>query len=353
MKVIEIEATNLCNADCLMCPRDQLTRSKGRMSWETFQSIADKALAFGQTWAFNFSGIGEPLLNRDLGRFVAYVSPHAETFMTTNGSLLNEAMIDALLEAGLHHLTFSFNGADAESYEHIMANLDFERTQGAVRRLAALADGSLHLQANVTVSKLTQDELPAIQQCLNEMGIEDIVYSLCHSRGGQFHDSVICDYLPPPPTTRCDLFADNTFVAWDGSVLACCQDLGGIAVLGDLMEMSMEELDSKRATILKEGVGFPMCPECDDIYRLYHDEPPPGHSLSEWIYRLYESKDGRVAALTEALRSAEGKLAEARSQLAVLDVENARLCQTIAGYESGRFIRFTHWLHTQRSRLRR
>ncbi len=353
LKIVEIEATNLCNASCLMCPRDKLTRSTGRMSWETFQEIADRILAFGQTQLVNFSGIGEPLINPHLARFVAYVSPHARTYLTTNGSLLSESAIDALLEAGLHQLTLSFNGAGAEEYEHIMVNLDYGRTQAVVRRLVSMADGRLALRANVIASNLTRHPLSAIRKHLNDMGIDQIIYSLCHSRGGSFHDSTVCSNPPPPPTSRCDIFGDTTFVAWDGKVLACCQDVAGVAVLGDLTQMSMQQLAAKRATILESGVDFPMCPQCDDIYRFYHDEPPPGATLSEWIYHLYESKDSRTAILTQALRQTQDQLAGVLEDLAALEGENVRLQQVVAGYEQGRFIRLMRWLHEQRSRLGR
>jgi hypothetical protein len=315
MKILEIEATNLCNASCLMCPRDELTRPKGHMG------------------------------------FITYVSPQVETFLTTNGSLLNESTIDALLEAGLHLLILSFNGADAETYERIMVNLDFERALETIRRLMGRTARHLNVAANVTVSNLTRHQLPAIKRRLNSMGIEHVIYSLCHSRGGSMYDSTLCDYLPPPPTSRCDIFADTTFVAWDGLALACCQDVAGAAVLGDLTKMPVEELAAMRASILEDGVRFPMCTECDDINRLCHDEPPLGATLNEWIYRLYESEDSRMAALTEALRLTEEQLADTCFQLTILEAENARLQRTVAGYERGRFVRLMRWLHDQRDHL--
>lgn len=352
MIVVEIEATNLCNAACLMCPREALSRPKGHMSWETFQVVADKVLAFERTEVFSFSGLGEPTLNPHLGRFIAYVSPHVRTVLTTNGSLLDDPAIDTLLKAGLDSLILSFNGADAETYEGTMVNLHFGRTQEAIRRLTTQGSGRLDLLANVTVSNLTKDQLPAMKTYLNGMGIEQIIYSHCHSRGGNLHNSTICSTPAPPPTTRCDIFADTTFVAWNGQVLACCHDLAGEGALADLTQASMEELAAARTKILEKGVDFAMCPKCDDLYRLAHDAPPPGGTLNEWIYRLYENENGQVASLTEALRQNDHELASARSRLLALEDENSRLNQLVADYEGGRFMRFMCWLDEQRSRLR-
>jgi hypothetical protein len=75
--------------------------------------------------------------------------------------------------------------------------------------------------------------------------------------------------------------------------------------------------------------------------------------LSEWIYRLYESEDGRTTTLTQALQQTEKQLSAAQSQLADLRAENARLQQTVAGYERGRFIRLMRWMDGQFRRGRR
>ena len=343
MRAVELEATNRCNASCQMCPRHALSRPMGSMSWDTFQKIADKFLTAGQTRVFSFSGFGEPLLNPDIGRFIAYVSPHAETFLSTNGSLLDNARIEELLAADLNHLILSFNGADAGTYERIMKNLHFEQTVDAVHRLRHLGGTQIELMANVTVSRLTRDQLPAIRNLLHDMGIEQVIYSHCHHRGGSLNDDNVCMPLPPAPDTRCDIFAGTMFVAWNGQVLACCHDLTNESLLGDLLHMPVDELVAKRRQIEEEGVYFPMCAECDDLYRLADEEPPPGGSLSEWVYRLYESEDSRLAALTQSLRLAHRELADLKTQ-------NAQIREQLSAYEQGRFIRLMRWLHQRLTR---
>lgn len=353
MKVFEIEVTNLCNADCLMCPRAGLTRPKGRMSWETFQTVADKVLAFGQTEMFSFSGFGEPMLNANLPRFISYVSPHARTILTTNGSRITENTIQDLLEARLDTMILSFNGADAETYEHIMRNLRFGQVQQALHQVRSLSQGQLKLLANVTVSNLTKGSLPAIKAYLNEAGIEHIIWAQCHSRGGTLDDRAICETPRPPHTSRCDIFAGTTFVAWDGLALACCHDLTGAGEIGELTRMLMTELEARRAKILEEGVDFPMCSDCNDLYRLSDGEPPHSVSLNEWIYRLYESEDSRTETLTTALRQSEEELANLRTQLANIEAQNAELCQKIADYDQGTLMRLARWSAHQRDRLGR
>jgi hypothetical protein len=116
--------------------------------------------------------------------------------------------------------------------------------------------------------------------------------------------------------------------------------------------MSMEELAEVRRQILEEGVDFEMCQECDDIYRFYHDEAPGGASLSEWIYRLYESEDSRLGMLTDAIRQSEEELAKGREQVDTLEGRVRELRDVVAEYERSRLIRFLNWLHDRQGKSR-
>jgi hypothetical protein len=72
-----------------------------------------------------------------------------------------------------------------------------------------------------------------------------------------------------------------------------------------------------------------------------HDLEPPA-SPTQWL------EQSQTLALEKALCLADGLLAETRSRLSNLEAENAQLRQLVAGYEGGRFIRLTRWLHNQR-----
>ena len=44
---IRIETTNICNAHCIMCPREKLDREKGTMSIDLFKKIIDEVKDYG------------------------------------------------------------------------------------------------------------------------------------------------------------------------------------------------------------------------------------------------------------------------------------------------------------------
>jgi hypothetical protein len=147
------------------------------MTWETFQIVADKVLAYGRTQAIDFAGMGEPTLNPNLPRFIEYFRGKIPTLITTNVSALTPRNIEKLIEAGLGTMIVSFNGADAATYELMMGGLSFERADRYLADLVQRAKGRMNVVANVSVTKQTRGKL-------NDMGVEQITFSLCHNRGG-------------------------------------------------------------------------------------------------------------------------------------------------------------------------
>ncbi len=78
--------------------------------------------------------------------------------------------------------------------------------------------------------------------------------------------------------------------------MACCQDLAGSNVLGDLKTDRMEDILAKRAQIAAGGVHFDICKYCNDLFRFKNDLTPDGSSIADWVYNLYV--DGPTPALS-------------------------------------------------------
>ncbi len=41
--IVQIESTNLCNAKCVFCPRDEMHRRQGLMDFDLYRKIVDEA----------------------------------------------------------------------------------------------------------------------------------------------------------------------------------------------------------------------------------------------------------------------------------------------------------------------
>jgi MoaA/NifB/PqqE/SkfB family radical SAM enzyme len=113
-----IEVTNHCNSLCVSCPLtfDHFLpfEPKHHLTWEDFRRIVDQAPVLERVV---LHGIGEPLLNKDLPRFVAHLKERgAYVLFNSNGVLLDERRGDALVAAGLDELRVSLDGVTPELY---------------------------------------------------------------------------------------------------------------------------------------------------------------------------------------------------------------------------------------------
>lgn len=332
MQMVELEATNYCNTHCVHCPRESITRPLGNMSWQTFQTVIDKVFAYSIPELVNFSGMGEPTVNPLLPDFIAYLSEKVPAVqITTNASSLDAKLSENLVNAGLKKIFVSFNGHTDALYKKMMGGLSFEHARENIESLLRLTKGRTEVAANVSVTEINKNDLQDIQSYIRQMGIQEVVFAQCHHRGGYFPNFSVCT-TPIPPTIdgRCDVFKNTLFVAWDGRVLSCCHDLEGKAVVGDLNKDNLEQIMTRKRDVLREGVHFSMCKDCNDFYRFIDDLTPDGSSLSDWIYALYVSEDERTAKLIETVAQRDARICE--------------LERLIKRYESGWCIKTLNWL---------
>jgi hypothetical protein len=307
MMHVEIEPTNQCNTRCLHCPHELITRPSGKMTWETFKLIFEKIDTWKVTQALDlsieFAGMGEPLLNPLVYRFIRTASTSARISLTTNASALTPVNIQKLEDAGLHQLTISYNGHDAAVYELMMGGLNFEHARQHISdALAAKQDSQMALAANVSVAAPTEPQLEQIRNFLIDVGFDTVYFSKCHNRGGFLKDGTICTTPQSPvESRRCDIFTDTLFIAWSGEVLSCCHDLGGENIIGDLVTQDLPSILARKENIAVQGVHFRICETCSDMQRFMQDRTPDGRWLSEWVYDLYTPEQPEIQQDVSAL----------------------------------------------------
>ena len=126
---VRIETTNICNATCIMCPREKMDRLEGIMDMDLFKRIVDECKALGATSVF-LGGFGEPLMDTLIVDRVRYVKQKGLFCnFISNGSLWDEKLAREFIEAGLDEIRFSFYGQNKETYEEIHRGLNYEITR--------------------------------------------------------------------------------------------------------------------------------------------------------------------------------------------------------------------------------
>lgn len=116
-----IEVTNHCNSLCVSCPLtyDHFLpiEPKVHLSWENFRRIVDPLPHLERVV---LHGIGEPLLNRELPRFITHLKERdAYVLFNSNGVLLDQKRGDALVAAGLDELRVSIDAASPALYAQL------------------------------------------------------------------------------------------------------------------------------------------------------------------------------------------------------------------------------------------
>lgn len=126
---ILVDPSNACNFKCVFCPTGDpaLLKSVGRplglMSYELFCKITDDIQGFGKKLKKLFLyKDGEPFLNKNLGRMIAYakakgISESVE--VTSNGSLITPEKAVEVIEAGLDAIRISVEHVSEEGYKKV------------------------------------------------------------------------------------------------------------------------------------------------------------------------------------------------------------------------------------------
>ncbi|MFA5034749.1 MAG: radical SAM/SPASM domain-containing protein [Candidatus Margulisiibacteriota bacterium] len=287
IKLFEVELTNFCNAKCVFCPRDALTRPKGYMSFDLFKTIIEKAKELNIS-RMVFSGFGEPFLNKDILLFIQYLNqsaPAIELEIITNASLLTPETVEKLKTGKIESLVISFNGYDKKSYENTMRNLSYETTIENLKYLAAHGDQLLNVvKVRPVVTKLfDQPEIMKTHQLLLSLGFTNEHLKemyLCANRGGYLNKEDITDdsFLKEKGITTlsqndivCTLFLNTLQIAWNGDILLCCNDINNTAKIGNIVNTDFDDIHKKIIACRTPGAKPEVCLNCNApfVYNSY------------------------------------------------------------------------------------
>ena len=132
-----VETTAKCNLYCPMCPRETHKQPKEDMTDQIFERLVEGAARTGEHMML--IGLGEPFMDRKIFERIEFCQQHGvATLLSTNGTFLDEAMAQRLLDSRLQHITLSFDGASKETFEHYRKGARFERVRDNFVRFARM-----------------------------------------------------------------------------------------------------------------------------------------------------------------------------------------------------------------------
>ena len=168
---MQIEQTNRCNAQCIMCNHFYLgNRGCGDLSAEVLERIAP-VLPYCQTVMLN--GDGEPFLSATIESSLRCYHQYGVKIGTnTNLSYIPEA-VWPYFASTFGFINISCDACTPERYEMIRPGLSFDRFQRNLERMKESAPG-LKKNIDCVVMKQNITELPGIVRLAHAYGIAEV-----------------------------------------------------------------------------------------------------------------------------------------------------------------------------------
>ena len=240
-KVVRIESTNKCNANCITCTREKLTRSLGIMDLQLFKKIVDECAQY-KIKTLHLHNFGEPLLDPLLCDRVKYAKEAGiRTRIFSNLSFLTEEKATMLIMAGIDEIKISLDAATKETYEAIRRNLKFEQVESNIEMILRLRN---KLQAShprislvFVINDQNRNEVAAFKKRWQNK-VDNIFISSYHNwAGGLASNSSAKKRLLP-----CFRLWKTFTILWDGRAALCCLDYDGQVIVGDLNKQTIKEI---------------------------------------------------------------------------------------------------------------
>ena len=263
-EIVQIESTNICNAKCVFCPRDEMDRKQGVMDMALFRKVADECAALGIQHV-RMHNYGEAFIDRQLVEKIRYAKSLGirEVGVISNGSLINDDVARGMIEAGLDAINISVDAAGKEVFERTRVGLKYDKVIAAIERIIRLRDEMGRKRPKLILSFVRQKDSAEERAFIEHWSrrADKIHVTDLHNWAGTLHHESDVTY----PCYRQWL----TFtVLWDGRVSLCCADLDGQVVLGDLATQSIADIwnsDAYRRVRREqlENGGPAICRNCD------------------------------------------------------------------------------------------
>lgn len=276
---IQIEVTNRCNLNCIMCCHSHDTvrpflNSKDLTLGE-FRKIIQHLPNIPMQ--LNLQGIGEPLLNPELFEMIK----HAKEFkkwvtLTTNGTLLSEENSKKILESGLDRLYISIDAANKNTFGIIRPGVDFDQVLKNIKNLVELTKQkpcSLEIFSETTITKYNLPELAEIVELIKALGLKNIFLSEISvipgdpkkikpphretrlrlenikkmPNGSGLNIRTYIDEAPKKTNTPCFWPWSSSYITVEGYVTTCCYMLNPhILCMGNIFKESFRRIWNNR-----------------------------------------------------------------------------------------------------------
>lgn len=260
---LDIELTNLCNFHCCFCPTGtkSLRRIQGTMSEEVVDAIVANVEKY-QIPGVRFSRWGEPTMHPHyLDIFEKFKKTGALIHFNTNGSFLDEAQIQRLLDMHLDSIKFSFQGADEGTYNEMREGGDYVRLLATIRKFHAMRGDREYpfIQISTTLTGETAEQLENFKKDVKDYcDYYNVGYTKLHHLNV---DAMHIDEQEKEKIRRlqkqetihhvyreiCPEAFNKLSINWNGDVTLCCSDYDNFMIVGNILDQDLRQIFNSKA----------------------------------------------------------------------------------------------------------
>lgn len=272
---IVLETSALCNVSCLGCalhgPFGQVKRPLGNMKKKIWEPVIKELGSFDKKISLSAHGGGEPLLNKDLKKILAFAKSfnNIETGFLTNGMLVDHSWIDFIIDIKLDWIAFSIDGVVPKTHDMIRKKSDLQEVEKNLHALLEAKKKRKSAFPNVKINMVAYDQIMDQKDDFIEKWADKV------------ETIMISHYRNPPQSKtwpnitvkreKCNLLWSQAVISWDGLLGLCCEDhnfefspgrLGQDASLLDLWN-GRKFSRVRQLHLERQYEDHPMCGICD------------------------------------------------------------------------------------------
>lgn len=286
---LTVETTNVCNLKCIYCPQsdedNHFINGKGFMKFETYKTILENVLKDFTPKFVSLHRDGEPLLNKNLEKFISYtVSKGIKTGTTSNCTLIPPERAQRLIASGMSFIKTDFC-EDKDTFERLRVGANWEKTyDGMINLLSEAKKSGKPFQMNITdisthavSTEIAKNNISKLRNLFHEF--REIVYITSvffHNALGESTTNMLSeqDRAYNGQYNLCHHPWVHIVVDFQGNVVPCCRDLRSEHICGNLIEERMKDIwngdrlmSVRKALKDKEPEKIDICSKCDLPYR--------------------------------------------------------------------------------------
>lgn len=261
-----------------------MQRMKGYMPDNVVEALAENVRRF-KIAGVRFIRWGEPTLHPKYIEIMSKIKQAgALIHINTNGSLMDENQMHALMNIHLDSIKFSFQGADEGTYNEMREGGDYLKLLNTIRKFYEIRGERdyPYIQISTTLTAESADQIENFKidvqdYCdyynightkLNHLNVESMKISddeKVKIRELQKHETISRKYRE----VCCEAF-DKLSVNWNGDITLCCSDYDNFMIVGNILDNDIKQIFNcnaakiYREAIMKKQYGKIKC--CSDCY---------------------------------------------------------------------------------------